>query len=120
MRWIIGMTVLALMGIVVGGAVAANWKIQKDNPGPDSMVLYGGKTGNVPFPHRAHQAADPACEACHELFPQEKGAIRALQEKGVLNKKDAMKQCQKCHRAAKKANKPSGPIGCKDCHSIRG
>ncbi|MFH1981631.1 MAG: cytochrome c3 family protein [Pseudomonadota bacterium] len=120
MRVIIGAVVLALIGAAAGWAIAGNWAIQKTDRGAAAIVLDGGKTGKVPFPHKAHQDTLSVCEACHNLFPQKKGAIAALQDAGQLGKKDVMKQCQKCHRQDKNDGKKSGPIGCKDCHSIKG
>ena len=120
MRLITGAMILALLCLVAGVSIAGDWKIQKTDLGAAEMVLDGSKTGNVPFPHKVHQDNLPACEACHDLFPQKKGAIASLQDAGQLQKKDVMKECQKCHRQAKNDGKKSGPIGCKDCHSIKG
>ena len=102
-------------------AIAGDWTIQKTNRGDATMVIDGGKTGDIPFSHHLHQdKLGGVCEACHNLFPQKKGAIAALQESGQLAKKEVMKQCQKCHRRLKHEGKKSGPIGCRDCHQIKG
>jgi cytochrome c7-like protein len=110
---------LAALFFATGSAATENWPIQQENKGEAQMVLSGGKTGNVPFPHHAHLGTLTDCKPCHELFPQENGAIEKLKEKGLLKKKLVMKTCQKCHRKAKKAGEKSGPTGCKDCHRIR-
>lgn len=120
MRTIIGATVLALVCTAAGWAMAGDWKIQKIDRGTAEFVIDGGKTGGIPFPHKAHQDALSACEPCHDQFPQKKGAISSLQDAGKLRKKEVMKECQKCHRKAKREGKKSGPIGCKDCHRIKG
>jgi len=112
---------LVVICVAAGVSIAGDWTLQKTQRGEAEMVLDGGKTGNVPFNHHIHQdRLSSDCEACHNLFPQKKGAIVSLQDVGKLGKKDVMKQCQKCHRKAKREGKPSGPIGCKDCHSLRG
>lgn len=85
--------------------------------GPDSMVLEGGSTGWVPFPHHRHQDALGDCMACHNLFPQQAGSIKALKADGKLGKKAVMNACTKCHRNLAKVGQPSGPTGCKQCHS---
>ena len=119
MRHMLIWSVAAIAIAAAGLAIAADWQIQKENKGAPEMVLYGGKTGNVPFGHLAHQKRE-TCEACHNLFPQEKGAIEKFKANGQLKKKKAMKQCQKCHRKLKRAGQKSGPTGCKECHSVKG
>jgi hypothetical protein len=85
--------------------------------GAGEMVLKGGKTGMVPFPHHRHQDAIGDCQACHALFPQKAGSIEALKAEGKLGKKAVMNNCSKCHRKLAKASRPSGPTSCKQCHS---
>ena len=85
--------------------------------GADNMVLEGGSTGWVPFPHHRHQDALGDCMACHTLFPQQAGSIVALKAEGKLKKKTVMNACTKCHRNLAKAGQPSGPTSCKECHS---
>jgi hypothetical protein len=120
MKWLIATVVAAVTLVLAGWVAAGSWTIQKQERGAAEMILEGGKTGAVPFPHKAHQDATEACEACHDLFPQKEGAIVSLQESGALKRKAVMKQCQRCHRKAKREGRPSGPIGCKDCHSVKG
>jgi hypothetical protein len=85
--------------------------------GADDMVLEGGSTGRVPFPHHRHQDALGDCMACHTLFPQEAGSIETLKAEGKLGKKAVMNACSKCHRSLAKSGQASGPTGCKQCHS---
>lgn len=104
--------------VAVGTAWAGDWIIQKEKTGAAEMVLYGGKTGDVPFNHQRHQK-DLECSACHGLFPQEAGVIEARKADGRLAKKKVMKQCQICHRRKARAGEPTGPVTCKKCHSIK-
>ncbi len=97
-------------------AVATSVAVQ--NTGEANLVLDGGKTGSVAFPHKAHQDNLKDCNVCHDTFPQEKGSIDKLKAEGKLKQKQVMNtQCLKCHRDNKKAGKPSGPTGCTSCHS---
>jgi hypothetical protein len=110
---IVTLTVLALVVAVLAGA----YTIQTENKGAAELVLAGGPTGQVPFPHRAHQEALGDCRICHELFPQEQGAIERLKASGELQAKQIMnKHCTKCHRQFKQEGKKTGPTSCKACH----
>ena len=105
-----------LMGLlvvpVVTGTAAEN--------GAEEMLLNGGSRGQVPFPHRTHQATLTDCNKCHDLFPQETGAIDRLKKAGDLKKKQVMNtSCVKCHKSMKKAGSQAGPTTCSKCH-IRG
>ena len=94
-------------GICIGGS----------DPGPDKLILDGGKSGDVPFPHLRHQQSLEDCTVCHNIFPQKRGAIDALKLRGDLKKKQVMnKQCIKCHREIKKTGKKAGPTSCRTCH----
>lgn len=105
--FIITLTAGFTAGICIGGT--AN--------GPQMLSLEGGRTGNVPFPHHRHQAVLNDCNVCHDLFPQERGAIEALKAKGELKKKHVMsKHCIKCHRKMKKSGDKTGPTSCRTCH----
>ncbi len=106
--------------VVVGGLVLsmAFAGVAFAGDAAESMVLKGGSPGDVPFPHKAHQTAlKENCDACHKLFPQEAGSIQKAIAAGTLKKKEAMKQCQDCHKATKAKGEKTGPTGCKDCHS---
>ena len=88
-----------------------------ENKGAKEMSLFGGKSGNVPFPHHRHQEVAGDCNICHALFPQQSGIIRQLKAEGKLKKKQVMnKLCTKCHKQKKKAGEKSGPVTCKSCH----
>ena len=96
--------------IAAGLFLAVSIAIAAQNTGDEMIILEGGKSGNVPFPHKVHQDSLKDCNVCHDVFPQEKGSIEKLKEEGKLRKKQVMNiQCLKCHRDAKKAGKPSGP-----------
>lgn len=98
---------------LIGLSVAA-----QQNTGPEEMVLEGGRTGDVSFPHRLHQTAlAQKCEVCHDLFPQKIGSIQELIDQGELKSKEIMnKHCVKCHREMKREGKQTGPISCTQCH----
>lgn len=103
---------------VVGILMAISIGVAAQNSGAEKIVLEGGKTGNVSFPHKLHQENLNDCDACHSAFPQEEGSIAKLKAEGKLEKKQVMNtQCLKCHRDAKKAGNPSGPTGCTSCHT---
>ena len=96
--------------------LAAAVPIVAQDMGTKDLVLDGGKQGKVPFPHQAHQTALKDCAKCHSLFPQESSAIKSLQAKGALKKKQVMNQCRNCHKGMKKAGLKTGPTSCKKCH----
>lgn len=84
---------------------------------PDRIDIFGGRSGNVPFPHAQHQDRIKDCNVCHSVFPQETAAIKKMKEEGMLKPKKVMNlQCIKCHKAEKKTGKPHGPVTCKTCH----
>lgn len=87
--------------------------------GSETMVLEGGSTGAVPFPHRTHQkSTEQRCEVCHDLFPRKRGAIRSLIAEEKLRNREIMnRHCIKCHRDYQREGKPTGPTSCRRCHS---
>lgn len=104
---VVGVSVLSL--VVVGHAFA-------ENMGAESMVLKGGKMGDVNFPHKLHQDKLGDCEVCHSLFPKEAGAIEKGIAAGSLKKKQVMDTCKACHKKTKDEGKEAGPTSCKGCH----
>lgn len=85
--------------------------------GPDRIVIDGGVSGKVPFPHAQHQDRIGDCNVCHAVFPQATQAIRKMKEAGKLKPKKVMNlQCIKCHKQAKRDGKPHGPLTCNSCH----
>jgi hypothetical protein len=87
------------------------------NNGAKEIVIPSGNQGDVKFPHHQHQQTLTDCMTCHELFPQQAGAISDLKQKGTLAQKQVMnKLCVKCHKAKKEAGDKSGPIACSQCH----
>ena len=108
-RWLLA----AFIGIFSGGFIVE----AVENKGAEHMVLYGGKSGEVPFPHAIHQSALNDCKVCHDIFPQESGAIETLKKQGKLKKKKVMRQCTVCHRKTAKNGQKSGPTRCKTCHN---
>jgi hypothetical protein len=107
--------VLALVLLLTAGGTWAS------APSPDrgaaEIVLEGGTSGNVTFPHQRHQEKLVDCNICHAVFPQKAGAIEELKAQGKLAKKQVMnEQCTKCHREKKQAGEKSGPTTCTTCH----
>ena len=110
---------IAFAAALLGLLCTAGIVVSAENGAAD-MQLEGGKRGLVPFPHRTHQEVLKDCNACHNLFPQESGAIERLKKAGDLKKKQVMnKSCVKCHKTMKKTRGKTGPITCAQCH-IRG
>jgi hypothetical protein len=110
---------IALAAALLGLLMTAAAVVSAEN-GAEHMQLDGGKRGKVPFPHRIHQEVLQDCNACHNLFPQESGAIERLKKAGDLKKKQVMnKSCVKCHKSMKKSAGKAGPTTCSKCH-IRG
>jgi hypothetical protein len=87
-----------------------------ENMGREKMVLHGGASGDVPFPHHGHQTALKDCNPCHSLYPQVSGSIEKMQAEGKLKKKQAMNQCKTCHRNRTAQGQKAGPVKCRDCH----
>ena len=101
--------VLVAIAVTLASAAASR--------GPESIEIYGGQSGKVPFPHAQHQNRIKDCNVCHSVFPQEAEAIRRMKEKGALKAKKVMNlQCIKCHKAEKQAGRPYGPVTCNSCH----
>ncbi len=98
-------------------AVAALLAFAADDRGAAELVLEGGTSGPVPFPHALHQEKLEDCQLCHAVFPQRRGAIEALKAQGTLARKQVMnEQCTRCHRERKQQGKPAGPTACTTCH----
>jgi len=107
---------LALI-FIIGIIIAPLLIVEAQDRGAKEILLSGGKKGDVPFPHGIHQVVLQDCTQCHNLFPQEPGAIGKLKADKKLKTKQVMKQCKNCHKAKKEAGEKAGPIGCKACHS---
>jgi len=108
--------IILLLSLGAAGAGIGSDKPAAADNSASEIKLNGGRTGNVPFPHRRHQESLEDCLVCHQLFPQRNGAIDDLKASGDLKKKQVMKTCQKCHRKLAKAGKKSGPVSCRKCH----
>lgn len=107
---------LVFVSCTVAFSVDASGKDPQES-GAGMINLEGGSLGAVQFPHRLHQQKINDCNACHDLFPREKGAIKAQQEAGKLEKQQVMNiHCIKCHMERNSASKPSGPTQCAKCH----
>lgn len=88
--------------------------------GAAEIVLEGGTSGDVAFPHRRHQEKLVDCNICHAAYPQKPRAIEELKEQGALKKKEIMNnQCTKCHKEKQGAGEKTGPTTCTTCHVKR-
>jgi len=106
------LTLTAALGAVTVGLSGEQQK------GAEQIILDGGKSGIVGFPHSRHQTFLTDCNTCHELYPQQPGIIAALKQQGTLNKKQVMnKQCIACHKKQRLAGDKAGPTTCKSCHT---
>jgi hypothetical protein len=108
------MAFAVIAGHLFGGSMVFS---QTPNAGAPEIVLEGGTSGNVKFPHQRHQLKLGDCTICHAVFPQKAGAIEDLKAQGKLAKKQIMnEQCTRCHKEKKQAGEPSGPTTCTTCH----
>ena len=100
-------------------------------PADGVLKSWGDKATKSPvnFSHKKHAAAE--CKACHHEWDG-KGPVKKCSdaachndmvekkgEKSLYNAYHNMQSphsCMGCHRAAKKDNKPGGPVNCNDCH----
>ncbi len=111
-----------LAALVLALTSASPAPVQADSSdssnGPATIEIYGGKRGKIDFPHRAHQERLGDCQRCHSLFPKQHDALKNLKKAGKLSSKKVMnKLCIKCHKAEKRAGRPSGPTTCSKCHT---
>lgn len=109
-----------LIGLLLVGGFSAGFGAvlaQSQNTGAAEIVLDGGTSGNVAFPHQRHQAKLVDCTTCHSVFPQKAGGIEELKAQGKLAKKQIMNElCIKCHKEKKQAGEKAGPTTCTTCH----
>ena len=88
------------------------------------VVEYTPSFGKVTFTHKKHADAVKDCMRCHHTWKKGetsgklcKECHKAKAEEKALSAKDAYhKDCKGCHDEAKKANKPTGPTACTQCH----
>jgi len=110
-------TCLSLVFIMAVIGLGESASVQTQNQGAAEIVLDGGTTGNVSFPHRRHQENLVDCAVCHSAYPQKAGSIEELKAQGKLAKKEIMNtQCTKCHKEKKRAGEKAGPTTCTSCH----
>lgn len=89
------------------------------------VVTYDVPYGKVTFTHKKHvENYKIDCLKCHHTWKKGetsgklcKECHKAKTEGKSLSAKDAYhKSCKGCHDDLKKANKPTGPAGCTQCH----
>ena len=111
------MTSVALVLIMTVAGLGKGVFAQPQNQGAAEIVLDGGTSGNVHFPHRQHQEKLRDCAICHSVYPQKAGSIEELKAQGKLVKKEIMNtQCLKCHKEKQRAGEKAGPTTCTTCH----
>jgi hypothetical protein len=108
----------SILCLVIAGLFLGTPLIFADQfQGKEEISVFGGKSGNILFPHHLHQKVVEDCQVCHVNFAQKEGALDAAKASKDLKKKQVMnKTCLKCHRALKKAGEKAGPTSCKKCH----
>lgn len=88
-------------------------------------VVFDVPQGKVTFAHKKHAETQKIdCMKCHHTWKKGETSGKVCKdchkdkaEGKTLSLKDAMhKDCQGCHSAEKKANKPAGPTACNQCH----
>ena len=113
-NWKLSFLCLIFTGLLLGPISSFAGQLQ----GREEIPLYGGKSGNILFPHHLHQKVVTDCQTCHIDFAQKEGALEAAKASEALKKKQVMNgTCLKCHRELKKEGNPSGPTSCKQCHT---
>jgi hypothetical protein len=84
--------------------------------GAESIILEGGKRGNILFPHGIHQGVTVDCLPCHSIFSKEPKIIVKMKSDGKLKKKVVMNMCKGCHRELAGKGEKAGPTSCRGCH----
>lgn len=97
-------------------AVCVNASGSGEPRGAANMVLPGGRFGDIPFPHKRHQAVLPKCTGCHDMFPKAPGAIASLKAQGKLARRQVMGLCTSCHFDRARRDQKAGPTRCGGCH----
>ncbi|MBS3906788.1 MAG: cytochrome c3 family protein [Syntrophaceae bacterium] len=89
------------------------------------VITYEVPYGKVTFTHKKHiDNYKIDCLKCHHTWKKGettgkmcKDCHKAKTEGKVLGTKEAFhNSCKGCHDDLKKANKPTGPAGCTQCH----
>lgn len=89
------------------------------------VITYDVPYGKATFTHKKHiDNYKVDCLKCHHTWKKGettgklcKECHKAKTEGKVLSAKEAFhKSCKGCHDDLKKANKPTGPAGCNQCH----
>ncbi|MGA1843735.1 MAG: cytochrome c3 family protein [bacterium] len=122
----------AVFAIVVGHAAALADCVV--DPRLDFIVInYTEEHGTdkfapVPFTHKRHYVDyEVPCRACHHAWKVDirdnplkcKECHKGKEVSGVIFLRNAFhRSCLVCHREVRNRNKPTGPIGCKDCHVV--
>jgi len=108
---------LIAAAFIYGLAPDLNAGPEPKDKGAAMMQLDSGRLPSVPFPHHQHQSRINDCTVCHDMFPQKRGAIQSMHEKGEMEKKTVMNQnCIACHKKEKAGGNASGPLSCTGCH----
>jgi len=109
--------VLAAWTMLIGSGLVVEAPASEPPKGAERIVIPGGVTGDVAFPHLSHQQNLENCDICHSLYPEEADVIDRFKEQGKLKPKAVMnQQCTACHREKKRSGLKAGPTTCKGCH----
>lgn len=109
---------IAVMLALLGAGAWIVSAAPPQNLGAPDMMLEGGTSGDVPFPHLRHQQILDDCGVCHDRFPQIAGAIETFKAEGKLARREVMNElCTRCHRERRRAGEKSGPTTCTTCHT---
>jgi len=105
--------ITSIFMLTVVGACA-----DSEDKGAETITFEKGRMPAVVFPHRLHQEKlDNNCNACHDLFPKQKGIIKQMISQGKLKKQQVMNsKCIKCHNERKNEGLAAGPTKCTQCH----
>ncbi len=108
-------TVFLLTSILIIGLAVF---VTAQDKGSETVIFEKGRMAAVTFPHHMHQQElDNDCNACHDLFPMEKGIIKEMIIQEKLKKQQVMNsKCVKCHKDRIKQGLAAGPKKCTGCH----
>jgi hypothetical protein len=105
------------VGILIATDIPEDMDLKSD-------VYETHKKGPVPFSHQKHSDSNIACTECHHTWKEGEPVKKCSECHDPLETKGEAKKlmlayhntCKKCHMDLKKAEKPTGPTMCNDCH----
>ncbi len=110
------------------------WAVSAVDPNIDFIIINyteshsADKFAPVPFTHKKHYVDYAApCRACHHAWTVDvrENPLKCKEcHKGkelsdaILLRNAFHRCCLNCHRDLRRQKKPTGPIGCKECHVV--